>query len=156
MKTKFKIPNYILASKTTRALNFAIDIIFMKILSAILYFIAAFIAFDEDNTLLGWFNSFDEAKNFLLWSIIMFFYYSILEIAFARSLAKYFTKTVVVMIDGSKPKPINILGRTLIRIFPFEYFSFLRGRKPGLHDENSGTFVVKINKLKELLKDFNE
>jgi hypothetical protein len=37
-----------------------------------------------------------------------------------------------------------------------EYYTFLRGREPGWHDEYSGTFVVKENKLKESLSDFNE
>jgi uncharacterized RDD family membrane protein YckC len=156
MKKKLTIPNYILAAKTTRALNFAIDIIFINFFRSVLYLIAAFIPFNGYNSLLDWLNSFDEAQNFLLWTIQIFIYYASFEIIFAKSLSKYFTKTVVVMIDGSRPKPINILGRTLIRIFPFEYFSFLRGRKPGWHDEYSGTLVVKINKLKEFLNDFNE
>lgn len=156
MKKKLTIPNYILAAKTTRALNFAIDIIFIKIFREILYLIATFIPFNGYNSLFDWLNLFDKAQNFLLWTILMFIYYATFEIIFAKSLSKYFTKTVVVMIDGSRPKPINILGRTLIRIFPFEYFSFLRGRKPGWHDEYSGTFVVNKNKLKEFLNDFNE
>lgn len=154
METKFTIPNYILAPKTTRALNFAIDILFMKIISAIFYFIAAFIAFDGCNSLLDWLDSFDKAQNFLLWTIIMFLYYATFEIVFSRTLSKYFTKTIVVMIDGSKPKPIDILGRTVIRIIPFEYFTFFRGRKPGWHDELSKTFVVKKDKLEQSLSDF--
>jgi uncharacterized RDD family membrane protein YckC len=155
MEMKFTTPNYIQASKTIRALNFIIDIIFIRILRILIYFIAAFIPFNTDyNSLLDWFNSFDRAQNFLLWTILMFLYYSILEIVFARTLSKYFTKTIVVMIDGSKSKPIDILGRTLIRIIPFEYFTFLRGRKLGWHDELSKTFVVKKDKLEQSLSDF--
>ena len=154
METKFTIPHYILASKTTRALNFAIDIIFMKIISAIIYFIAAFIAFDGYNSLLDWLNSFDKAQNFLLWTIIMFLYYAAFEIVFARTISKYFTKTIVVKIDGSKPKLTDVLGRTLVRIIPFEYFTFFRGRKPGWHDELSKTYVVKKDKLEQSLIDF--
>lgn len=155
METKFTIPNYIHASKTTRALNFAIDIILMNIINSTLYFIAAFIAFDDEyNSLLDWLNSFDKSQNFLLWTIIMFLYYATFEIVFGRTLSKYFTKTIVVLIDGSKPKPIDILGRTLIRIIPFEYFTFFRGRKPGWHDELSKTFVVYKDKLEQSLSDF--
>jgi uncharacterized RDD family membrane protein YckC len=156
MGTKFTIPNFILASKTSRALNFAIDIIFMNIINSILYFIAAFIAYDGYNSLLDWLNSFDKAQNFLFWTLIIFIYYATFEIVFARTLSKYFTKTIVVMIDGSKPKPIIILERTLIRIIPFEYFTFLRGRKPGWHDELSKTFVVKKDKLENSKKEFLE
>jgi uncharacterized RDD family membrane protein YckC len=155
METKFTIPTYILASKPTRALNFAIDIIFIRILRTLFYFIAAFIPFNNDyNSLLNWFNSFDKTQNILLWSIIMFIYYAIFEIVLARTLSKYFTKTIVVMIDGSKPKPIDILGRTLVRIIPFEYFTFFRGRKPGWHDELSKTYVVKKDKLEQSISDF--
>ena len=155
MDTKFTIPHYILAPKSTRALNFIIDIFFIKIISAILYFIAAFISFnDEYDSLLDWLNSFDKAQNILLWSIQIFFYYSLFEIISGRTPAKYFTKTVVVLSDGSKPKVTDILGRTLLRIIPFEYFTFLRGRKPGWHDEYSKTFVVIKSKLENSKKEF--
>jgi uncharacterized RDD family membrane protein YckC len=157
MKTKYTVPNYILASKNMRALNFILDIIFIKIISAILYFMAAFITFNKEyNSLLDWLNSFDKAQNFLFWSLIMFTYYATLEILLSKTLSKYFTKTIVVMIDGSKPKPIDILGRTLIRIIPFEYFTFLRGRKPGWHDHLSKTYVVKKDKFEESFKYFNK
>jgi uncharacterized RDD family membrane protein YckC len=156
MEPKYTMPHYILASKTTRALNFAIDIIFIKIFNLILYFAAAFIVFDGYNSLLDWLNSFNKAQNFLLWSLIMFSYYATFEILFAKTLSKYFTKTIVVLIDGSTPKPIDILGRTLIRIIPFEHLTFLRGRKPGWHDELSKTFVVKIDKLEQSLFEFKE
>ena len=86
--------------------------------------------------------------------ILMFFYYSTFEILFARTLSKYFTNTIVVLKDGSKPKPYDILGRTLLRIIPFEYFTFLSGRKLGWHDENSKTFVVKKDKLEQNISDF--
>lgn len=140
-----------------RALNFILDIIFIKIISAILYFMAAFITFNKEyNSLLDWLNSFDKAQNFLFWSLIMFIYYATLEILLSKTLSKYFTKTIVVMIDGSKPKPIDILGRTLIRIIPFEYFTFLRGTKPGWHDHLSKTYVVKKDKFEESFKYFNK
>ncbi len=109
MKKKLTIPNYILASKNTRALNFAVDIIFINLFRSGLYLIAALIPIDDYNTLLDWLNLFDDAQNFLLWTILMFIYYATFEIVFARSLSKYFTKTVVVMSDGSKPEPIDIL-----------------------------------------------
>ncbi|TRX24053.1 RDD family protein [Flavobacterium franklandianum] len=128
----------------------------MNIINSILYFIAAFIAFDAYSSLLDWLNSFDKAQNFLFWTILMFLYYATFEIVFARTISKYFTKTIVVRIDGSKPKPIDILGRTLVRIIPFEYFTFFRGRKLGWHDELSKTFVVVKSKLENSKKEFLE
>jgi uncharacterized RDD family membrane protein YckC len=90
------------------------------------------------------------------WSIISFFYYGITEMLLSRSLAKYFTKTIVVMQDGTRPKPMIIMARTALRLIPLEGLSFLQGRELGLHDKNSNTFVVKKDKLEESLKDFNE
>lgn len=157
MKTKFTIPNYILASKNTRAFHFIVDIIFMKIIIAIIYFVASIVIFDKKlDSVVNWFNSFDRIQNILLWSLQMFVYYLILEIVFARTIAKYFTRTIVVNIDGSKPKAIDVLKRTLLRIIPFEYFTFFRGREPGWHDKYSGTFVVVKSKLESSKKEFLE
>lgn len=157
METKYTIPNYILASKNTRALNFIIDIIFIHSIKAILYFLAAFITFnDEYYSLLDWLISFDRTQNFLFWSLIMFIYYATFEILLSRTLSKYFTKTIVVKIDGSKPNIIEFLGRSLIRIIPFEYLSFLRGRQPGWHDEYSKTYVVIKSKLEKTKKEYME
>ncbi len=103
-----------------------------------------------------WIDTFDNIESLVFKSIIWFFYYGITEYFLSRTFAKYFTKTIVVLKDGSKPKLYTILTRTVIRIVPFEYYTFLRGREPGWHDEYSGTFVVKENKLKESLSDFNE
>ncbi|MDI1307770.1 MAG: RDD family protein [bacterium] len=158
MKNKnYKIPYYILASKNIRFLNFIIDIIFLRILRVIIYSISAFIHFDNDyNSLLDWLNSFDKLENILLWTLMMFLYYAILEIFLARTLAKYITNTIVVMDDGTNPKLTEILARTLLRLVPFEYFTFLQGRKLGLHDEYSKTYVVKKDKLEKSITDFNE
>jgi uncharacterized RDD family membrane protein YckC len=81
-------------------------------------------------------------------------YYGITEFFLSRTFAKYITKTVVVLKDGSKPKFIDILARSALRLIPFEYFTFLRGRKPGLHDEYSKTFVVKKDKLEQSIINF--
>lgn len=96
-------------------------------------------------------NSFDKMETYLFWSITSFFYYTITEAFLSRSLAKYFTKTIVVLKDGLKPKPIDILDRSALRQIPFEYFTFFQGRKPGWCDEYSNTFVVKKYKLEQTL-----
>jgi len=57
-------------------------------------------------------------------SVISFVYYGMTETFLSQSPAKYFTKTIVVMNDGSKPTVLTILARTLLRILPFESFSF--------------------------------
>lgn len=157
METKFRIPNYILASKNSRALNFLLDVFFMKFICGILYFVVSLMILNKEfESFENWLISFDKIQNILLWSIQMFFYYLILEILFARTIAKYITRTIVVLVDGSKPKPIDILKRTFLRIIPFEYFTFLRGRELGWHDEYSKTFVVVKAKLASSKKEFLE
>lgn len=157
MNTKYTIPHYIVASKTTRFLNFLIDIVFLRILKALIYFITSFIPFNNKYVyILNWFESFDKLQNFLFWTILMFLYYATFELLFARTLSKYFTKTIVVMKDGSKPAIIAVLGRTLLRLVPLEYFTFLEGRKLGMHDEYSKTYVVRKDKLEQSIIDFKE
>lgn len=150
MVEKFKIPRYIFASKNIRFLNFIIDLIFLQLFRGIIYFFSAFIPFGKEyNSLLEWFTSFDKIQNILFWSIITFCYYSLLEIFLSRTLSKYLTNTIVVKEDGSKPDLIDILGRTALRIVPIEYFTFLQGRKLGMHDDYSKTYVVKKDKLEQ-------
>jgi uncharacterized RDD family membrane protein YckC len=119
------------------------------------YLLASFVTFNADFPLLSdWIDSLDPYKKIVYRTIICFFYYGFTEFFMARTLAKYFTKTIVVLKDGSKPNFIAILARTTVRIMPFECLTFLRGRKPGWHDDYSGTFVVKVNKLEQSWIDF--
>ena len=157
MKYSYKIPKYILASKNIRFLNFLIDIFFFNVLKIIVYFFIALISSNLKNySLLKWINTFRESENYLFLLILMFIYYSLFESISGRTVSKYFTKTIVVLEDGSKPKVIDILGRTLLRLIPLEYFTFLQGRKSGLHDEYSKTYVVKKNKLEKSREEFQE
>jgi uncharacterized RDD family membrane protein YckC len=155
MNTKYTVPHYILASKNTRFLHFIIDLCFIYILSLILYFLSGFIKFNAAYPHFSdWMDTFDQAENFIFKSIIWFFYYGITEFFLSRTLAKYFTKTMVVLKDGSKPKFIAVLARTTLRIMPFECLTFLRGRESGFHDEYSKTFVVRKEKLECSMKEF--
>lgn len=154
MKTKYKIPNYILASKNLRFLNFVIDILLKRLTIWILIIAVELILPEYKLGIISQLDSFDKMETYLFWSITSFFYYTITEAFLSRSLAKYFTNTIVVLEDGSKPKLIDILARSSLRLIPFEYFTFLRGRKQGLHDQFSKTFVVKNDKLKQNINDF--
>lgn len=64
-----------------------------------------------------------------------------------RSIGKYFTKTKVVMEDGSVPKTTDIILRTLCRLIPFNAFSFFNDEARGWHDSMSDTYVVDIEKF---------
>jgi uncharacterized RDD family membrane protein YckC len=153
----YKIPKYTLASKQVRFLNFILDLFFIYLFSLIVYNLADFIEFQgKFKYYSDWIDSFDMSQRFIFRLILWFFYYGLTEQLLNRSLAKFFTKTIVVLEDGSRPKFIDILARTTIRLFPFEQFSFLKGRELGLHDEYSKTFVVKKVKLENSKKEFFE
>lgn len=156
MKKNYQIPNYILASKSKRVLNFIIDIVIMKLIIWVLLIIIELFFLKDKLEIINRFDSFDKMETYLFWSITAFFYYTFTETVLSRSFAKYFTNTIVVLEDGSKPNLTTIISRSAVRQIPFEYFTFLRGRKPGWHDELSKTFVVKKNKLEQSINDFNE
>lgn len=149
-KEDFIISNYLLASKQKRFLNFIIDAVIMIII------VRSTISILSLSEIANKINSLDRIERYLFWSAISFVYYGMTEIFLSRSPAKYFTKTIVVMSDGSKPTIMAILTRTTLRILPLEPFSFLRGRTLGLHDENSGTFVVMKSKLEKEMKEHLE
>lgn len=76
-------------------------------------------------------------------------YYFFTEMLFSKSPAKLITQTTVMMIDGTKPNGNIILRRTLCRLIPFEFLSFVSKRR-GLHDTLSNTYVVKQNLVDEV------
>jgi uncharacterized RDD family membrane protein YckC len=69
-------------------------------------------------------------------------YYVAFEAIFARTPAKWITKTRVIDYDGGRPRFTQVLGRSLARFVPFEPFSFFFNVR-GWHDRWSGTRVVK-------------
>jgi uncharacterized RDD family membrane protein YckC len=73
---------------------------------------------------------------------VMVLYYLPSETLFGRTLGKLVTRTRVVSQSGGPPDFPQVLRRTLIRLVPFEPFSFLRARSVGLHDRWSETRVV--------------
>jgi len=146
----FKISNYLLASKQKRLLNFIIDGVIKLIIVRLVITVLNISEIAKE------IYSLDITGRYLFWSVISLVYYGMTEAFLARSPAKYFTKTIVVMEDGSKPDIITILARTILRILPFEALSFLRGRTLGLHDKNSKTFVVIKSKFEEQIKEHLE
>ena len=149
-KEEFRIKKFLLASKQKRAFNWIIDTIIKLII------VRVSLTFLNSTAISNSINSLDMIERYLFWSAISFVYYGITEVFLSRSPAKFLTKTIVVMEDGSKPSAITILTRTILRIFPFEALTFLRGRTLGLHDENSKTFVVIKSKLDQQMNEYLE
>jgi uncharacterized RDD family membrane protein YckC len=123
-----------LADKGARLGNFIVDTVVLGVIILTLNYIMYFF-FPEfaDND----YPIFDIG---LL--ILCFSYYFFAEFFWGRTVGKIFTKTIVVDQHGNKPKIFKLIIRTLFRFFPVEGFTFLFGS--GLHDQVSGTIVVKM------------
>lgn len=74
--------------------------------------------------------------------IAIFGYWAFFEYYVGKTPAKFITKTKVVTKYGKKPTFLNIVGRTLCRLIPFDAFSYLGTKPIGWHDSISGTRVV--------------
>ncbi len=74
--------------------------------------------------------------------VLYFAYYFLFELLLGKTPGKYLTKTAVVHRNGKKPTPGNIILRSILRLIPYDTFSFVFGPS-GLHDSLSKTIVVK-------------
>jgi len=75
---------------------------------------------------------------------IWLLYYVPMETIFGRTLGKLITGTRVVTEAGKPPGSAQILGRTLIRMIPLEFLTFLDDKPVGWHDRWSGTRVIQV------------
>ncbi len=69
-------------------------------------------------------------------------YYWILEFMFGATLGKRLTGTRVVALDGGPATALQVLIRTLCRLVPLEFLSFMHSDPIGWHDRWSQTRVV--------------
>ena len=74
---------------------------------------------------------------------VLVVYFVVIETLTGKSIGKYFTKTKVVDINGTKPSFGRIVLRSICRLIPFEMFSFLFFSGGGWHDSISKTRVVE-------------
>ena len=82
----------------------------------------------------------DRPTLIVLIGIFRMFYYFVFEAILGMTSAKMLSETRVVDEDGNKPSVGKIAVRTLLRIVPFEAFTFFM--HSGLHDRSSQTYVV--------------
>lgn len=134
----------VLASATKRCINFIIDYVaafmFMMFVSANIGVAADFLG---SEVFLEVLVALERVIG-LLW---FFVYYIFFEyVVNGKTIGKMITKTRVLDDFGEKPRFKNIAGRTLARIIPFEFFSFLGDDPIGWHDSLSGTVVIDEQK----------
>ena len=76
--------------------------------------------------------------------LLYYLYYFILELTIGQTIGKMVTKTIVVNVDNSeKPNFIRIFTRTISRIIPIDFLSYLFSSN-GIHDILSKTELKKI------------
>jgi uncharacterized RDD family membrane protein YckC len=147
---KFTITDDLLATRGQRFLNCILDLL---IVHTILISIATTVVIIGDitnnNDLSSWAESTTTLERLFFWVVILFLYYFLTETYFSRTFAKYFTKTIVVTKDGSRPNKRMISIRTLSRFIPLEFLTFLWGDFRGLHDLFSDTYVVRKHEFNE-------
>jgi uncharacterized RDD family membrane protein YckC len=141
---EFTVTDDLWATRGQRFINCILDLLIVHIILvsiATTVVIIGNIAYNYDLT--KWAESITTLQRLFLWAVMVFLYYFITEAYFSRTFAKYFTKTIVVTKDGSRPKTHTIFIRTLSRFIPLEGITFLWGDFRGLHDLFSDTYVVR-------------
>jgi uncharacterized RDD family membrane protein YckC len=141
--TALTISADLLASKTKRFLNLLIDLFIVYLFTIGIGALINGIGVVTGNyQVADWIVSLSPTENALFGMIVMFFYYFIMEFYLSRTFGKYFTKTLVVKPNGSKPHLKSTLIRTLVRFIPIEIVSFLNNNSRGWHDTLSVSYVV--------------
>lgn len=150
---KFTVTSDLLASNGQRFLNLVIDILTQHIIGLSIGMLIVLISESiKWYALADWIDQTDSTEQFFIGLFIFILYYLLTEIYFSRTIGKYFTKTLVVMKDGSPPNKKTILIRTLCRLIPFEFFSYMGDNLKGWHDIFSKTYVVNKRRFYEKKK----
>nr|WP_321234563.1 RDD family protein [uncultured Psychroserpens sp.] len=156
-RIEYTVTQDVLADKGIRFANYIIDYIIQIGLGAAIGFVLGVISELTGNyALIDFFFYSGSIMEFVFGYLILLLYYTVFETLTGRTLAKFITKTKVVLYDGSKPSFNEILVRSLCRLIPFEQFSFLGNDSKGWHDSISKTYVVDIKKFEAKKQTFEE
>ena len=92
-----------------------------------------------------WYETLNVGEDFLLNIGIFVSYYAFQEALWGRTLGKLITRTRVVTEHDQPITWKHAMLRSLVRLVPFEAFSFLSSSQPrGWHDRWTGTKVVSL------------
>ncbi len=119
----------------TRVLNALID--------TVLIFILSIVGFNVWN----WYVKYYDVPPLNFWiifAIILFVYYTLLELAFGRTIGKFTSYSKVVNLNGKKANILQILVRSVIRLTLIDAFFFPFFNEKTLHDVLSKTQVVEV------------
>jgi len=144
----FIVTEDLLASKDSRFINYLLDLIPQYAMFFVMVYLFFFIGeITGDYTLNNYIAELSTVGEYAMWYALMFVYYFVMENVTHRTFAKYVTKTIVVLHNGEKPKPKDILIRSFSRMIPLNGLSFLGVKGKGWHDSISKTYVVNIDRL---------
>ncbi|MCX6205750.1 MAG: RDD family protein [Bacteroidetes bacterium] len=117
----------------TRILNFLID--------GFLVFLLSYAAFKYWNFYVVYWHF--KTINFW-WFVagVLFVYYSFFEMIWARTPGKWFSGSKVVDIQGNHPSPLQVIGRSILRLIVIDFFFNAFWGKP-LHDKLTRTEVIE-------------
>lgn len=149
-RKQFKVTEELLVKLDKRFFNFIID---MFMLSFILFIgLVIFIANTATpNEAKDFINRFltNSLLQFTISATATLLYYNFFEIFTSRTIGKFCTNTIVVDENGNKANYEAIMIRSLIRIIPLYWISFIIFPTRGLHDVASKTYVVNKRELDE-------
>lgn len=158
MERTFTVEPELYASSGQRFLNLIVDtVVYYLITFAVLFLLGVVAAILQMNGLMQWLGNMGDADVYLIFIPVYLAYFVVMETFTSRTVAKFLTKTIVVMEDGSKPSSRTIWKRTFCRLIPFEPLSCLSSR--GWHDTIPDVYVVKrteFEKARELFFAFEE
>lgn len=83
------------------------------------------------------------------WGLLLALY-TFCEYKWQKTPGKFLTKTVVIDEYGNRPELNTLIVRSLIRLVPFEAFTFFDTYSHGWHDKWSKTWVVPEEELTEI------
>lgn len=108
-------------NKGTRIINYGIDLTIITIVSGIFSFLLSTINY------------------YVIYFIVYLAYYLIFELSTGQTIGKIATNTIVMDMNNQKPSTGKIIYRTLLRLNPFDAYSYLFGQEQGGHDLISKT-----------------
>ncbi len=140
------------ASTNKRFLNHLIDSIFYYVFSFAVGGAIGLIMYDVPGlySAFSWFTENGKLGDYALGIIIVLLFYIFFESVFEVTPGKILTKTRVVSENGGKAPFLNIVGRTFVRLIPFDAFSFF-GASRGFHDRFSKTKVIEDTTSRKIL-----
>jgi len=144
---QFQISEEMYATHAQRIANFFIDYFCQLLLLFSAVFVYIFITALFGSKEIPNFEGMGTLAEYAIGLVLLLVYYNVLEILFARTIAKFITKTIVVDEFGEKPSVNAILTRSICRAIPLEFLTFLGTPCRGWHDSFSDTYLVQKDLL---------